>query len=207
MCKDASRKLADKGIYSLIASPINYCLADVASCFSGTITIRYETLVAIIEDVCTSLANWGFKRVMIVSGHAEASSIDAIKQGAENVKNKYPDFKFFFSEFFEKGLPLTYDVCRGEHSEWDIHAGEIETSQIMYIHPEWVDEATCRSLPINNAARDFGEKLAAGAKDFIELGAPNTYFGAPALATAETGRKIFDIVGDFIVDEVKMNLL
>lgn len=207
MAEDTARKLQAIGIECLIASPINYCLADAASCFPGTITIRSETLTAIVEDVCTSLARQGFKKMLLISGHAEGTSIDAIIQGAENVKQKYPDFKFRFSEFFAKGLPLTFDKCKGAHPEWDIHAGEIETSQIMYIHPEWVDMDVLKTLEPNHAAEHFFEKLEAGVDNFIDLGAPNTYFGDPAASTAETGRIIFDIVSDFIIKEVKDNLL
>jgi creatinine amidohydrolase len=207
MCDDAARKLQDEGIESLIAAPINYCLADVASCFPGTATIRAETVTALVEDVCTNLAGRGFKKILFVSGHAEPANMEAIIQGGENVRKKYPDFKYFFSEWFTKGLPLTYHVLREEHPEWDIHAGEIESSQIMYIRPEWVNEEAMRALKVNNEAEFFGERLAAGVDNFIDLGAPDTYFGDPAKATAETGRKIFDIVSDFIVKEVKEYLL
>ncbi|NMA68298.1 MAG: creatininase family protein [Desulfitobacterium sp.] len=207
MSDDAARKLQDQGIESLIAAPINYCLADVASCFPGTMTLRAETLTAIIEDVCTSLAGHGFKKIVLISGHAEPPSIDAIIKGAENVKKKYPDFKFLFSEWFTKGLPLAHNVLRGEHPEWDIHAGEIETSQMMYIRPEWVDMGAMKELEVNHAAEHFGEKFQAGVDNFIDLGAPNAYFGDPAKATAETGRKVFDIVSDFIVKEIKDNLM
>ncbi|MDD3222333.1 MAG: creatininase family protein [Clostridia bacterium] len=207
MAEDTARKLQDEGIESLIATPITYCLADVASCFSGTTTIRAETLTAIVEDVCTSLARQGFKKIMLISGHAEGPSIDAIVQGAANVQAKYPDFRFHFSDFFVKGLPLAYHVCRGEHPEWDMHAGEIETSQIMYVHPEWVDMDALKDLPPNHAGEHFFEKWDQGCDNFIDLGAPNTYFGDPAISTAETGRKIFDIVADFIVKEAKDNLL
>jgi creatinine amidohydrolase len=65
MCDDAARKLQDEGIESLIAAPINYCLADVASCFPGTVTIRAETVTALVEDVCTSLASRGFKKILL----------------------------------------------------------------------------------------------------------------------------------------------
>jgi creatinine amidohydrolase len=207
MSDDAARKLQAQGIESLIASPINYCLADVANCFPGTTTIRAETLSAIIEDVCTSLAGRGFKKIVLISGHAETASIDAIIQGAENVKKEFPDFKFIFSEWFTKGLPSTYHILREEHPEWDIHAGEIETSQILYVHPEWVNVETMKTLEVNNAAEHFSEKLEAGADNFIDLGAPNTYFGDPAKSTPETGRKIFDIVSDFIVKEIQNNLI
>ena len=207
MSEDTARKLQAQGIESLIATPITYCLADAASCFPGTITIRFETLSAMVEDVCTSLAGWGIRKVMLISGHAEGTSIDAIKQGAERVREKYPDFRCFFSEWFTKGLPLAAHLCRGEHPEWDIHAGEIETSQIMYIRPEWIDMEALKTLKPNHAAEHFFEKLEAGADNFIDLGAPNTYFGDPAVSTAETGRKLFDIVSDFILKEFKDNLM
>ena len=207
MAEDTARKLQDNGIESLIATPITYCLADAASCFPGTTTIRAETLTAIVEDVCTGLARQGFKKMMLISGHAEGPSIDAIKQGAENVKQKYSDFEFHFSDFFVEGLPKAFHVCKGEHPEWDIHAGEIETAQIMYLHPEWVDMKILNTLKPNHAAEHFFEKLEAGVDNFIDLGAPDTYFGDPRVATAETGRKIFDIISDFIVEEVEKNLL
>ncbi len=207
MSEDAARKLQAEGMEALIASPINYCLADAASCFPGTTTIRAETLAAIVEDVCTAFARQGFKKIMLISGHAEGPSIDAILQGANNVKRISPDFTYHFSEFFTKGLPLTFHVCKGEHPEWDIHAGEIETSQILYIRPELVDMEILKTLEPNYAAKHFFEKWEAGINNFIDLGAPNAYFGDPASATAETGRKIFDIISDFIVQEVKDNLL
>ena len=206
MAKDCARKLEDQGIESLIATPITYCIADLCK-FPGTITIRYETMVNIVEDVCLGLAKTGFTKVVLLSGHAEPSSMDAIKEGANNVKKVIPEFEFMFSDWFAKALPLTYkDICKGEHPEFDIHAGEIETAQLMYVCPEWVDTDVAKTLPANHAAEFFFAKLEAGAQSFAEAGAPNTYFGSPAVATAEVGRKIFDVVSDFILNEMKENL-
>ncbi len=206
MARDCARKLADKGIESLIATPITYCIADVCD-FPGTITIRYETLVNIVEDVCMGLVKNGFTEVVVLSGHAEPASMDAIREAGANVKKAHPEFKFVFSDWFAKALPLTYkDICMGPHPEFDIHAGEIETAQLMYVCPDWVDAEKAYTLPDNHAAEFFFDKLAAGASGFADAGAPDTYFGSPASATAETGRKIFDVVSDFILDEMNENL-
>ena len=43
----------------------------------------------------------------------------------------------------------------------------------------------------------------AGAKDFIECGAPDAYFGDPAAATAENADKQYDVFSDYVVDEVR----
>ena len=66
VCERTSAKLQAMGLDCLIASPINYALADVANCFCGNTTLRPETVAAIVEDVCTSLAKWGFTHIMIM---------------------------------------------------------------------------------------------------------------------------------------------
>ena len=47
------------------------------------------------------------------------------------------------------------------------------------------------------------ERIGAGAKDFIECGAPDAYFGDPAAATAENADKQYDVFSDYVVDEVR----
>ena len=46
------------------------------------------------------------------------------------------------------------------------------------------------------------ERIANGAKDFIECGAPNAYFGDPAAAKVETADKQYDVFSDYIVEEI-----
>lgn len=46
-------------------------------------------------------------------------------------------------------------------------------------------------------------ELVRGAKDFIECGAPDAYFGDPAAATAENADKQYDVFSDYVVDEVR----
>ena len=50
VCERAARKLAERGVETLIAPPVNYALADAVNCFVGNITLRYETVVAVVED-------------------------------------------------------------------------------------------------------------------------------------------------------------
>ena len=47
------------------------------------------------------------------------------------------------------------------------------------------------------------ERIGAGAKDLIECGAPDAYFGDPAAATAENADKQYDVFSDYVVDEVR----
>ena len=88
VCERTSAKLQAMGLDCLIASPINYALADVANCFCGNTTLRPETVAAIVEDVCTSLAKWGFTHIMIMCGHAEPRNIEALQEGANRAMER-----------------------------------------------------------------------------------------------------------------------
>jgi len=70
LCERAARNLAGSDIECLVAPLLPYCLAEVAAPFPGTITVRAEVVTALVADICRGLARSGFRRTLIVSGHA-----------------------------------------------------------------------------------------------------------------------------------------
>ena len=46
-----------------------YGLAPYFADFPGTVTLRVETLLAVVRDVMASFSRMGFRRVLIVNGH------------------------------------------------------------------------------------------------------------------------------------------
>ncbi len=197
----AARKLKEKGIETLIAPTLNYALADSSNSFDGNITIRFETVANIVEDVCFALAKWGFNRIMIVCGHGEPRNIKAIAEGAKKASEK-TRMETKISDWFMGGLPEIAPVCKEEHPEWDWHAGEWETALVLLRHPELVDEKELGKLEPNWEGEHLVENIAAGKRDWLALGAPLAYFGDPRLATKETGEKVYDIFSDIVVQEV-----
>src|ERR671916_1188851 len=83
LCERAARELAAGGIECLMAPLLPYCLAEVASPFPGTVTVRAEVVADLVADICRSLARSGFRRTLIVSGHAEDENLRALEAGAE----------------------------------------------------------------------------------------------------------------------------
>src|ERR687893_1994529 len=84
LCERAARELKVQGAECLIAPLLPYCLAEVAKPFPGTITVRAEVVAALVEDICRGLACSGFRRTLIVSGHAEEENLAALQAGAEH---------------------------------------------------------------------------------------------------------------------------
>ena len=197
----AAKKLKDKKIETLIAPTLNYALADIANSFDGNITIRFETVSNMVEDVCVGLAKWGFNRILIVCGHGEPKNIEAIAEGINGASER-ARLKVNISDWFMKGMPKIASVCKEEHPEWDWHAGEWETALVLLRRPELVDQAELEKLAPNWEGEHLFENISAGKNDWLDLGAPLAYFGDPRKATKDTGDKVYDIFSDIVVQEV-----
>ena len=140
----AAAKLAGLGIETLIAPPVNYALAEVANCFVGNITLRYETVVAVVKDICAGLGRWGFRRIFVMCGHAEPRNAQAIREAAENAMRRDPSLMVVVSDWL-LGSNIQ-DLLQCEHPEWDLHAGESETALMLNRRPDLVDRIPFREV-------------------------------------------------------------
>lgn len=203
LAERAAKKLKERGIESVIATPITYCHADVTNCFPGNTSLRPETVTAMVEDICVSLADSGFYRIIVTSGHADPTNVAAVKQGFENAKARNPKIQAIHSEWFDRGIVggEAKEAFACAHPEWDLHAGESETAFNLMRNPELVDKEHIATLKPNWEGEFLFSRIAAGAKDFLACGASDAYFGDPAKATAENGDRQYDIFSDIIVEE------
>jgi len=89
---------------------------------------RYETQKAILTDIVASLHRQGIFKLVIANGHGGNSFKNMIR----DLSVDYPDFLIALVDWFSI-VPQA-----GFFEEKDDHAGEMETSLIMYYHPELV---------------------------------------------------------------------
>ncbi|CAD2072274.1 Creatinine amidohydrolase [Phocicoccus pinnipedialis] len=96
--------------------------------YSGTVTLRPETLTNMVEDILNSLIYHGFKKIIIVNGHREAN-LPPLKIAMGRVRNKTGAFIGIADPFYINALAgkELSDVEPGGIG----HAEELETS-IMY---------------------------------------------------------------------------
>lgn len=91
------------------------------------ISIDYHILVDFISSICQSLSMHGIKRMYVINGHH--GNIGLLQYVGQNLSSKYAmntDF-FYFINYWQM-LETGFD-----------HAGEIETSIMMTIHPNLVN--------------------------------------------------------------------
>ena len=199
LCERAARSLAARGVECVIAPLLAYCLAEVARPFPGTITVRAEVVAPLVADICLGLARSGFRRTLIVSGHAEEENLAALRAGTEEARQAGALVEV--SGWYGEALPRSLHLLREDHPEHDLHAGEWETALVLLRAPELVDRATLETLPPNWATRNISERRAAGARTFPELGAPEAYCGDPRLAVPATAESLYTALGEFVADE------
>ncbi len=199
LCDRAARELATRDVECLIAPPLSYCLAEVAGPFPGTISVRAEVVTALVADICRGLARSGFRRTLIVSGHAEEENLVALRAGAEQASDARVLAKV--SRWYGGALPQLLHLLEEDQPEYDLHAGEWETALVLLRAPELVDREALEALAPNWETRNISERRAAGGRTFPELGAPEGYTGDPRRATPATAENLYAALGKFIAEE------
>ena len=199
LCERAARELAVRDVECLVAPLLAYCLAEVAAPFPGTITVRPEVVAALVVDICWGLARSGFRRTLIISGHAEEENLVALRAGAGQAAETGALVRV--SRWYGEALPTLLHLLKEEHPEYDIHAGEWETALVLLKSPELVDRTALAALPPNWGTRDISERRGRGARTFPELGAPEAYCGDPRRATPATAELLYAALGKFVAEE------
>lgn len=194
----AADLLSERGYTVSIAPVIPYTISDAAMPFPGTVTLSRTTVVGLVQDIARSFARHGFKRMVVNCHHLERPNLAALREAAKAAREF--GFSVLVSNAILDSMPQCAPLMRGEHPEWDFHAGEGETSFFLWKFPDAV-RTSYRHLPPNWS--DLREKFAAGAKDFKEAGGHECYFGDPARGSAQLGEKLYTIQAGALADEIE----
>ena len=101
--------------------------------FKGTITLKPDTLRAVLCDGIESLSRHGFKRVLIINGHGgNNQTMDyAVAEAGK---------KFSVAVQTNRYTPADpAAAARYSLQHFDVHAGQDETSYMLHIRPELVE--------------------------------------------------------------------
>jgi creatinine amidohydrolase len=198
MCLRAARQLIDDADVRVLVLPaLDYGVTRVSRSFRGAVGIREETLQALLVDVCTSLAEQGFRRVVWVNNHFEPAHVRTLHAAIDVLQR-------------EHGLAIGYlDLTRRERAarlseefrRAECHAGRYETSLVLADHPLLVDEERMSTLPYMPV--DMAAEHAAGKHEFRAMGMPEAYCGAPAEATAAEGESLYATLTEMLIEIIR----
>lgn len=188
----------------------------------GSLFFQPSTTQAVLRDLGRSLAAQGFRDVLVSNFHGSPRHFLAIEAACARVsRERGIRMVCIFSVLLKRltgGSAELYDVLgqlpgvRREDLVGDTHGGLVETSQLLALHPEWV-ERDYASLPRRTVETWLAEQ--GQAPPPIERGRPagiaamvrafqgglrffraETYAGAPGSASPELGERILDRLGE-----------
>jgi creatinine amidohydrolase len=183
-------RVADRRPEVLVLPPLPYGVTRYAKAFPGVVTIREETLYALVTDVCSALLHQGFPNIIVVNNHFEAEHVATLRRATTALNIGYLDLVRR-----RNAARLTEEFQSGS-----CHAGQYETSLVLADRPDLVDQQRMATLPPKPV--DLPAAMAAGHKDFVAIGMDQAYCGSPAAATAEEGVRTFDTLTDLVVEMI-----
>ncbi len=190
VCRRVALRLSAKALTSITFPAVAYTLTDFAASFSGTVSLKSETARALIRSVLEGIAAAGFGRVLVCNHHLEPAHFKLVHEAAAEARGS-TQAKIVVADHRRPphGPRLGEEFMHGGS-----HAGAYETSLMMAAAGHLVDETARRRLP--DLQVDLPARIKAGAKDFLDCGGTEAYFGSPGSATASEGHRLFEILAD-----------
>jgi creatinine amidohydrolase len=194
-------KVAEKLGNALQAPMIRIGLSEHHLAFPGTISLKPETLMAVINDFVDSLKTHGFKTIILLPSHG--GNFATVGKVIEELQQKHTDLKvtgFTDLQAFVDAL-ISYSEEYGVTAyDAGAHAGESETSFILALAGTLVQ--TDRYAP--GYLGPLGEKEV---NIIFEQGMPalseKGVLGDPTAATSEKGNVYIEKFADFVVRELE----
>lgn len=118
----------------LVAPPVHYSFSG--GTLPGTLDISPQIFSLVLMDICKSLANMGIENIVILLGHGGSENQKATFDAADMFFRRHPGYRHVKLALvpFTELSPLVQEAF----VKRDFHAGELETSLMLYWHPEEV---------------------------------------------------------------------
>lgn len=157
--------------------------------FPGTISVRNETMSQLVYDVGMGAARCGATKLVIVNGHG--GNGPALAYAAQMVNR---DARIFTC--VESGETSDVDIDAMTETPNDVHAGEVETSTTLAIRPELVrmDQARPAVPGFSSRYLEFSNQRSVDWNAYTKRISPTGVMGDPTKASAEKGRRIWDVM-------------
>ncbi len=185
--EESLKRVARKRKFFL-APVVYYGVCTTTKDHPGTISISPGTLRSLSFDLVAEAYKKGLRNFILISGHGGSLHMSAMKETAEVLVEKLKGIKI--------AVLSPYDVLWKELSEIaetpnDSHAGELETSMMLYLAPKLVKGRSAEEYP------KIPKPLTV--KDKVKYW-PGGVWGNPKKASVDKGKKAIKLITDKIIE-------
>jgi creatinine amidohydrolase len=157
----------------------------------GSVGMHSDTFYRMVTDICLDLKAQGFKRVAIVQGHGGIFVMNPVVRELNADHNP----ELFIAKLDIETCWAKFQVEGLLDSPVGVHAEEVETSLMLYLHPELVDmeKAVVFYPSVPRSFLNYGGILRY---------CPDGVWGDATKGSAEKGKKMFVIAVETLVHEM-----
>lgn len=180
VAKAAAEMLGVRGTAVLVAPTVSYGASGEHEGFPGTVSIGHEALTNLLVELGRSACRWA-PGVIFVNGHG--GNVASLRAAVDLLRYE--------------GRPVAWTSCDLPGS--DAHAGHTETSLLMELAPHTVSvddlEVGCLTPLV--------ELMPRLRREGVRGVSPNGVLGDPTRATAQEGRRLFQVLVRNLVLELQ----
>ena len=191
---------ATKKEYSVVFPDYFYGQINEARHQYGTFSLPERIVWDLLEATCDEIARNGFNKIVIINGHGGNPQL--IRYFIQTRLEKRRNYAVYF---FEPGSDSAYQRKMSElhksNPAGDQHAGERETSSLLYLRPDLVKMDSARNESGANQKRLDIPNVYIAIWWYADY--PNHYAGEGAKATRELGQLVTEHYIESLVKALK----
>jgi len=139
----------------LFLPPQNVGLSLEHQDYAGTLTLQADTVIALWTQLGACVARAGVRRLLLFNGHGgQVSVMDIV---ARQLRMQH-GLLVYSSSWFHLLDDAARALFSAHEHRFGIHAGEIETSMMLHLAPDWVRMQHARDFP--SSAQDRAARYA-----------------------------------------------
>jgi creatinine amidohydrolase len=174
-CELSKRVAAELGALLLPAIPVS--MSECHGAFGGTVWLKPATLAAVVVDIADSLQRQKIERLLIVNCHGGNFVLEPTIQ---EYNRTHTGLRILMAD---ENWPAA--TAEGEPifacAETDLHAGEIETSLMLFLNPDLVGDERVDFVP--ECGREFLDYTT------MDRISPSGVWGTSSQGSAEKGAR------------------
>jgi creatinine amidohydrolase len=176
---------------------------SIARHYKGCINPSHKLQMEALLEMCDEIGRNGFKKIIIVSSHGGNSNfLPYFHQEFPRLDREYGVYIYSTGYFRAEQRRAISEMAKAD--DLGAHAGLSETSVMMHIRPDLVDMASMK--PEESKAQERlallkNKGLFSAYNWYADY--PYHFAGDPGNSTPETGKLVFDMKCDNLVDAIR----
>jgi creatinine amidohydrolase len=160
---------------ALLLPAIPVSMSECHGSLGGTVWLKPATLAAVVQDIAGCLRRQQILNLLIINCHGGNFILDPTIQ---ELNLAYPGMRILIAD---ENWPSADERPIFERAATDLHAGEIETSLMLFLAPDLVGDQRVDYVP------PYGREFL----DYVTMDriSPAGVWGSPSQATAEKGTR------------------